>query len=59
MPSFCRLELPWRMYRPIKTLKVFNETLFNLVLKMLYTRDVVLRYYVRFLQIRSYMYTCM
>ena len=27
MPSFCRLELPWRIYHPIRTLKVFNEIL--------------------------------
>ena len=50
MPGFCRLELPWWTYRPIKTLLVFK---LNPFLTMLYTGDFVLRCYVRFSQIRS------
>ena len=54
MASFCRLELPLWTYGPIKTLKVLNEILFKPSFIMLYTVDVVLQYYVQFLQIRSH-----
>ena len=52
MPSFCKVELPLWTYHPIRHCKFLNEILLNQVL-MLYTGDFVLRYYVRFLLIRS------